>query len=217
MATQKNFIPALRFRWLTPLYDWVVKWTAKEQRFKQKLIEQATLSSNDKVLDVGCGTGSLLVMLGRKQQNFELHGVDIDPKSLAIAERKIKGSGLAVQLQACSVTQLPFEKGYFDRVLCSLMFHHLSDDDKIRTLKEIFRVLKPGGELHFADWGKPSSLWIRWRFLIVQLLDGFTTTNACLSEFVANAMKDSGFVVTQTSRIKSLVGEIELLKARKVE
>ena len=215
MPTQQKFIPALRFHFLTPLYDWVVKWSSKEVMFKQSLIQQATLTDGLKVLDVGCGTGSLLSMLDDKQENLELHGIDIDPKSLKIAENRIRKANKVVQFHQNPVTHLPFVDNYFDNVFCSLMFHHLTDNDKVITLKEIYRVLKPGGELHFADWGKPSSVWKRVRFLTVQLIDGFTTTKASLSNFVFEQMQLAGFSVLETERIDSLVGEIVLLKATK--
>lgn len=215
MSTQQKFIPALRFHFLTPLYDCVVKWSSKEILFKQHLIQQAALTDGLKILDVGCGTGSLLGMLANTKANLELHGIDIDQKALVIAEQKINQAKKNVQFHQNPVTQLPFEDGSFDKIFCSLMFHHLTDNDKIMTLREIYRVVKPAGELHFADWGKPSSVWRRIRFLIVQLLDGFTTTKACLSNFVFRQMQLAGFLVLETGRIDSLVGEIVLLKATK--
>lgn len=215
MKTKNKFIPALRFRWLTPLYDWLVRKTSKETLFKQKLVEQARLSGKEIILDVGCGTATLLTTLTRKYPGIKPHGIDRDPEILMLAKEKVKDIGIKVQLQQSSSTQLPFESDYFDKIFCSLMFHHLSDDDKTKTLGEIYRVLKPGGQLHFADWGKPSSIWIRWRFLVVQLLDGFVTTNACLSDYVLEKMQMSGFFVIQTGRVKTLVGEIMLLSVTK--
>jgi ubiquinone/menaquinone biosynthesis C-methylase UbiE len=215
MSTQKKFIPALKFHFLTPLYDWVVKWSSREVLFKQRLIQQAGLTDNLKILDVGCGTGSLLYMLANKQFNLELHGIDIDSKSLNIASKKIEKTNKEIKLLQNSVTQLPFEDCYFDKIFCSLMFHHLTDNEKIATLKEIHRVVKAGGELHFADWGKPSSTWMRIRFYVVQLLDGFATTNACLSNFVIEHMRQTEFSAFEMERINSVVGEIVLLKAIK--
>lgn len=218
MPTQKQYTPALRFHFLTPIYDWVVKWSSKERLFKQRLIQQAALIDGLKVLDIGCGTGSLLYMIGDKHEKhnkLELHGIDIDQKSLRIARKKLKRKQKNVQIHHAPVTQLPFNPEYFDKVFCSLMFHHLTDKDKSITLKEIYRVIKPGGELHFADWGKPSSIWIRMRFLIVQLIDGFNTTKASLTDFVYNEMLHTGFSVLETGRVKALVGEIVLLKATK--
>jgi len=214
MTEEKNYTPALRFNLLTPCYDWIVQWSSKEKVFKNKLIEQAVFTNEDTVLDVGCGTGTLLGML--KHEHLDLHGVDIDPNCLLLAKQKLNKFSLSVKLQKGSATFLPYEQDSFDHVFCSLMFHHLTDDDKVDGLKEIYRVLKSGGELHFADWGRPSSRWSRWRFLIVQLLDGFATTNACLSDFVVKSMRDTGFTVMETGRVNALVGEIVLLNAKKL-
>ena len=65
----------------------------------------------------------------------------------------------------------PFEAKSFDRVISSLLFHHLTTDDKRRTLAKLRELLSPGGELHVADWGKAQNLVMRLAFLGVQLLE----------------------------------------------
>jgi ubiquinone/menaquinone biosynthesis C-methylase UbiE len=85
--------------------------------------------------------------------------------------------------------ELPYPDASFDRVISSLLFHHLTRENKERTLREVFRVLRPGEELHVADWGKAQNWPMRVAFLLVQMLDGFETTadnvNGLLPELFA--------------------------------
>lgn len=77
-------------------------------------------------------------------------------------------------------------------VVSSLFFHHLTKAQKIETLKEIFRVLKLGGRLHIADWGKTSSFVQQVLFIVVQLLDRFETTQDSVENALPKLIKDSG-------------------------
>ena len=86
----------------------------------------------------------------------------MDPQVLDIARRKAEQAGEGIVLQQGTATRLPFPDGSFDRVFASLMLHHLTREDKRRALGEAFRVLKPGGELHVVDFGKPHdpAMWL---------------------------------------------------------
>ena len=73
-------------------------------------------------------------------------------------------------------TEMPFADASFDVVLSSLFFHHLEPGVKRTTLAEVARVLRPGGRLHVADWGKPSDPLMRALFTTVRAFDGFAVT-----------------------------------------
>ncbi len=60
---KKNYIPALRYDWLTAVYDPVVRLTTREAAFKNALIEQAKIESYQHVLDLACGTGTLAILI----------------------------------------------------------------------------------------------------------------------------------------------------------
>lgn len=150
----KPFIPALRYDALTGLYDRVVGLTMPEKKFKQSLIQQAAIGPHVRVLDFGCGTGTLTLLIKESCPDALVSGVDVDPKVLAIAQEKIKGQQLSIGLTQYDGKRLPYPDGSFDRVLSSLVFHHLTSQQKQAALQEIHRILVPGGEIHIADWGK---------------------------------------------------------------
>jgi ubiquinone/menaquinone biosynthesis C-methylase UbiE len=143
--SQERYIRALRFRSLTALYDPLVRWTVREALFKRRLLEQAGLRPAQRVLDLGCGTGTLAAMAKQRQPEAELAGLDADPEILERARRKASQGEVEVNFDQGLSTELPYEDGSFDRVLSTLFFHHLSGEEKRRTVAEIARVLKPEG------------------------------------------------------------------------
>lgn len=148
---ERSYIPALGKRWLLPLYDPML-WLLGADSSKQPLIEQAQIKPGLRVLDIGCGTGSLAAMIKKMHPDAEVFGIDPDPAALAVAERKAKRRGLAIEFDRGFADHMPYADASFDRVFSSFMFHHLGADEKASTLAEIRRVLKPGGSLHLLDF-----------------------------------------------------------------
>jgi ubiquinone/menaquinone biosynthesis C-methylase UbiE len=157
MAKDDRYIPALNQHWLTPIYDWAISGMMPERSLKRRLIEQACIEPGQHVLDLGAGTGTLTIMTKQAQPEALLIGLDGDPDILAIARHKAEAAGLEIGFDHGLATQLPYEDGYFDRVLSSLVFHHLSTEAKQAALREIWRVLRLGGQLHLLDIGKPQN------------------------------------------------------------
>lgn len=150
-----RYIPALSFKWLTPIYDPILKWVMREETFKRRLIQKANIQPKMKVLDLGCGTGTLTLMLKQTHPEAEIIGMDGDPQVLDIA--RDKSGGTDIQWDEGLASSLPYPDSVFDRVVTSLVIHHLVTDDKRLAFKEIYRVLKPHGELHALDFGAPHS------------------------------------------------------------
>jgi ubiquinone/menaquinone biosynthesis C-methylase UbiE len=168
---QNRYIPALSLGWLTPLYDPLIGLLLRDAVFKRRLVEQARLGPGQRVLDVGCGTGSLAVLIKRSHPAVEVVGLDGDPKVLQIAQAKAQRAGVAISFDRGLADQLPYAAGSFDRVFSSLVFHHLTRDQKQGAAREIVRVLRPGGELHLADFGPPHTPLMRLPSLLVQRLE----------------------------------------------
>jgi SAM-dependent methyltransferase len=150
--TGRRFLPGMGKDWLLPLYDPFTRLIGVESAHR-KLADQAELESAGRVLEVGCGTGNLTLLVKRLRPHLEVVGVDPDPKALARASRKARRAGLTVKLDCGFADELAYSDASFDRVLSSLMFHHLDAGLRVASLQEARRVLRPGGSLHLMDFG----------------------------------------------------------------
>jgi ubiquinone/menaquinone biosynthesis C-methylase UbiE len=159
MNPKADYIPALGHEALTPLYDPLLRWVMREEQFKRYLIQQAQIQSGYRVLDLGCGTATLTIRVKQAHPEAEVVGLDGDAQVLKIGRQKATRAGVAITLDEGMAYQLPYPEASFDRVLSSLVFHHLTHEDKEHALRESWRVLKPAGEIHIVDFGKPYTLW----------------------------------------------------------
>ncbi len=217
MPTQPPpIVHALRFRWLNPAYDLVVATTTRERTVKAALLAQARIEPEHRVLDLASGTGTLAILAKRRQLRAEVVGIDADPAIISIARAKAQGERVDVRFDEGYSTALPYGDATFDRVLSSLFFHHLSRADKQATLAEAYRVLRPGGELHVADWGKASGPAMRVAFLAIQLLDGFANTQDNVEGRLEAMFGAAGFIaVLEVARFGTVFGTVSIFRAVK--
>lgn len=214
--SEAPYIPALRFAWLTPAYDVVVAATTRERTFKRALIEQAQLGPGQRVLDLGCGTGTLAVQMARGVPDAIVTGVDGDPSVLKRARHKADKRGARVRFDHALAGALPYVEGTFQRVVSSLFFHHLVWPEKERAAREAFRVLAAGGELHVADWGRARGPLMRGTFFAIQMLDGFQNTRDHAAGRLPVAFESAGFVgVEETKTFSTIWGTLSLYRAVK--
>lgn len=215
-SSSARYIPALRFAWLTPAYDLVVAATTRERTFKNALIEQARVRPGQRVLDVGCGTGTLAVETALRCPDANVTGVDGDPAILRRASRKAAKHGARVHFDHALAGALPYTEGTFHRVVSSLFFHHLVWTDKERAAREAFRVLAPGGELHVADWGRARGPLMRSAFYAIQMLDGFDNTRDNVDGRLPLAFERAGFAgIDETRTFATMWGTLSLYRATK--
>jgi ubiquinone/menaquinone biosynthesis C-methylase UbiE len=208
---QSHYISALKYNWLTSLYDPLIRWTIQEKKFKSQLVKQAGIQPGQRVLDLGCGTATLTILVKQVHPESNVVGLDGDEKALEIGARKVRGAGLDIQLRNGISYEMDFPDNSFDRVLSSLLFHHLTSENKRRTLAEIHRVLKPEGELHIADWGKAQNVLMRAAFYLVQILDGFATTAENVGGKLPKYISQAGFKdVIEKQHLMTIFGTLSL-------
>lgn len=146
-----SFIPAAHFHQLTPLYESLVS------PFLSRIWENVTsyisdhAASNAQVVDVGCGPGTVLAQLHSTRADLHLTGTDVDDAILALARDSLP---LDIQLVRASATLLPFSDHSIDVVNSTFVFHHLNSEEKLLTMEEVKRVLKPNGFFLLADFSR---------------------------------------------------------------
>lgn len=188
--TQKEFVPAAGRDVFLPLYDPIVSFMGAA-RARKELITQASIQPNQRVLDLGCGTGTLVVQLKRKYPAAQIVGLDPDPKALRRARKKVKRAGVEVQLDEGFADKLAYGEGEFDRVLSSFMLHHLEDPDREKMLREVLRVLKPAGTFHLLDFaGGEDRAPGRWG----RLVDSHAHLEGNSQQRILQLMKRAGFM-----------------------
>ena len=212
--SEQTYIPALRYNWLTRFYDTVLTITFPEKKIKQALIEQAKFTANEKVLDFGVGTATLSLMIKKQFPFLNITGIDVDKNILAIAAKK---ANTDVELVQYNGSHIPLHDAHIDKVVSSLVFHHIPTQNKKAVLKEIYRVLKPGGELHIADFGKARSIYAKVAFAIFRRLDGEENTRVNSRGQLPQFIEEAGFKnVEETKYFNTLFGTIKLIRAVRV-
>ncbi len=141
-------------RWAR-FYD-AVSWLlsfGRASRVRRVITDLASIEAGHSVLDVGCGTGTLALELrDRAGAGGEVFGVDASPEMIAVARRKAAKRNAPIDFEVGLIERLPYEDARFDRVLCTLVMHHLDEKLQRQGLREIARVLKPGGRLLVVDF-----------------------------------------------------------------
>src|SRR5437588_10708664 len=113
--SQRRYLPAAGHDVFLPAYDPIMR-LLRFTRDLDRLMAQAALQPSHRVLDVGCGTGTLAVLLKQRHPSIEVTAVDPDPKALARAARKAARARVAVGFECAFGDALPFSDGAFDRV-----------------------------------------------------------------------------------------------------
>ncbi|HEX5983544.1 MAG TPA: methyltransferase domain-containing protein [Solirubrobacterales bacterium] len=212
---EPRYIPAARWRVFSRLYDPILALTMREGHFRRAMLERvdADLPEGGTALDLGCGTGTFALALAKGRPDAEVIGIDGDAEILGIAKGKPGAS--AIRWQEGLAQEVPAEDASADVVTISLVLHHLLPEDKRRALAEIRRVLKPGGRLHIADWGRPADPLMSAVFYIVQAIDGFAYTADHRAGRLPAFVEEAGFEAPERyGSLRTGFGSLELLRAK---
>ncbi len=208
----ERYVPAAGRPAFTRLYDTVVALTMREATFRGRLRAQVLdgLAPGAAVVDVGCGTGTLAIALAA--DGAEVIGVDGDAEVLALAHAKPGAD--AVQWRKGLATALPLPGAGADRVVMSLLLHHLDAAGKRTALAEAARILRPGGRLHVADWGRPRDPLMRAAAWALERVDGPDGLREHLDGGLYAVLGDAGFAaVAIHDRLRTGWGSLELVSA----
>jgi ubiquinone/menaquinone biosynthesis C-methylase UbiE len=202
----RSYVPAMGIHALTRFYDPLVALTMREQSVKGRLIDQARIAPGHDVLDVGCGTGTLALMIAAREPKARVVGLDGDPAILAIARKKIAKAGADVKLvEGLADDASRFERGSFDRIVTSFVLHHLTTPQKRAALAAMRHWLKPAGEVHVLDFDGPGTG--VWGFVLRTFgaLHGHTHQEPGAS--VPELAREVGFAnVNETGRVSTPFG-----------
>jgi ubiquinone/menaquinone biosynthesis C-methylase UbiE len=213
--TEDRYVTAAgRLPGLTRFYDSIVAVTTRERLFRGQLGEQVAegLGDGARIADVGAGTGTFAIALAARHPAAEVVAVDGDPEALAIA--RAKPGAASVEWTQGLAAELPLADGSCDRVVMSLLLHHLDPDGKRAALAESHRVLRAGGRLHIADWGKPQDPLMRAGLFTLAIFDGFDGIRDHAAGRLPGFVEGAGFdSVQRRSRMRTAWGTLELLSA----
>ena len=216
--TARPHTPPLGHKALTPLYDLAIALLTRERKWRRAFIEDIGPKPNDKIIDIGSGTGSLAVAIHTVSPQTAYLGIDPDEDAVrrAKAKNERKKSNAKFEVGYFS-SDAHFAKPAPDKIISSLVLHQVPLLEKQRILEEIYQALKPGGFVHIADYGQQKGLM---RFLFratVQALDGVEDTQPNADGIVPQLLNDAGFAdVVEVERIPTPTGTISIYRTYKM-
>ncbi|NUT97362.1 MAG: methyltransferase domain-containing protein [Saccharothrix sp.] len=211
--TENAFTPALGRFAPTRFYDHVIALT-RERLWRALTALHVAPRPDDLVVDVGCGTGSLALLLHRLEPRARIVGLDPDPEVLALARRKAPDVQWRVG-PGDRVAEVLGE-GAADTVVSSLVLHQCPLPVKRSILAAAARALRPGGKLVVADYGEQRTALMRLAFRVVQLADGKEDTQPNADGVLPDLMTGAGFAdVREVEVVPTVTGSISVYVARR--
>jgi len=214
----RPYVPALGDHRLSPFYDATIALMTCERTWRRALVKQVSPEPRDVILDVGCGTGTLAVMLKQACPAASIYATDPDPDILTRAENKARDADVLVNFsQGYGQDTAAFAAGVRpNKIVSSLVLHQVPLVGKRMTILSAFAGLVPGGTLHIADYGLQTSPLMRLAYRHVQALDGFDNTQPNADGILPDLIAEAGFADIRENRvIPTPTGSISLYSARR--
>ena len=175
MSDAKNFTPAAGRFLPTSAYDRLLALLTREARWRAALLDRLAPQNGERILDVGCGTGSFAILVKQTAPGATVVGLDPDDEARKIAQAKAGAAGVQIEWQS-GFARDAANFGQFDKVVSSLVFHQVPITEKQTGLAAMFASAKPDGKVIIADYARQSGWLMRQAFKIVQSADGRTNT-----------------------------------------
>jgi len=144
-----------------PHYDTLLRLVTlgRERTLREMTVALAQIKPGDKVLEVGCGTGTLsMAAKTRVGPLGEVYGIDAAPEMIEVARKKASQANMDVVFREGQIENISFPDNQFDVVLCSFMVFVITNDIRRKGFQEIHRTLKPNGQLLVLDFSPPANI-----------------------------------------------------------
>ncbi|MEQ1864796.1 MAG: class I SAM-dependent methyltransferase [Micropepsaceae bacterium] len=212
----RTYVPALGDHRLSPFYGTTLSLMTCERTWRRAFVKQINPEPRDVILDMGCGTGTLAIMLKQAGPSASIYGVDPDPAILTRAEAKARDKDLLIHFAQGYVQETASIASVIrpNKIVSSMVLHCVPLAGKRQAVQSAFAALRPGGELHIADYGRQNSALMRLAFRQVQTLDGFESTQPNADGVLPELMREAGFDdVNENLVIPTPTGSISLYSA----
>ena len=215
---QRDFVPALGKSGSLDRYDAAIALMTREKRWRSDLLRFAEPRPGERIVDIGCGTGTFAIALKQAAPESIVLAVDPDPAVLEIARAKAEVADAEIRWFEAMGDELDGIDALrqCDKIVSSLVLHQCPMAVKEAIAAQMFRLLRPGGTLFIADYGEQRSLLMRMLFRQIQLLDGFEYTEPNAKGCVPGILKAAGFEAVEEMRvIPTPTGSISIYRARR--
>jgi demethylmenaquinone methyltransferase/2-methoxy-6-polyprenyl-1,4-benzoquinol methylase/phosphoethanolamine N-methyltransferase len=170
-----------------------------DKQFRAEIVKLANIQPNEKVLDVGCGPGTLAVMAKLKSDpSVKVYGTDAAVEMIERAKQKAQQAGAEVEFKAGLAEALDYPDNTFDVVMNSLFVHHMPGDLKMKAFAEMYRILKPNGRLLVIEFEPPKRGLSKFIYSVI-LGEMMRIDNSQLPEWI----KQAGFTSISTGEVSS--------------
>lgn len=213
--TEEKFTPALGRAGPTSAYDRAIRFWTRENRWRSLFVSQIDPHPGERILDVGCGTGTLAILLKQRAPDCDVAGLDPDPEILKIAREKARLAGVEIDFQEGFARDARTVAGEgFNKVVSSLVFHQTPMAEKRAGLYAMTEAVSSLGEIHIADYTEQRQWLMRLLFRIVQNIDGYENTQANMDGALTRILEELSADVRTERVIWSPTGAISLIRAR---
>jgi len=213
------FYDHIHSRYYDPMIKWFMLPLGGEARLRRRLLEPVSFGSTDTILDMCCGTGSATFTIAEKAgRRARILGLDLSIGQLRRARAKNHFPNIGF-LQ-CDATSTSFLDNCFDKVFVTHAIHEMQRQDRLTTLTEARRVLKPDGTVVVLELDDPKSLFVRmivgfWFFYWLPFNFETPTRRDMLRRGVVNEVMEAGF--KDVTKASFLHGVLQVVQGRKCD